>query len=86
MTYRVIQWATGGVGRAAEVEKPPGALEHPRKTPTVKALVWPHGNELCKWEVLPETNQLKVYTDTTWAIGFGVRWLLSRQLNYKTRE
>ncbi len=36
-----------------------------RKGPTVRELVWPRENELCKWEVLPETEQLKVYAEST---------------------
>jgi eukaryotic-like serine/threonine-protein kinase len=46
-------------------------VDHGRKAPAVKELVWPPGHELSKWEVLPETNQLKVYTDATSLLQLG---------------
>lgn len=59
-----------------------------RPVPTVKPLVWPRGCDVCKWEVLPETNQLKVYTDSTALLRLGESaagdWELAatlRQLN-----
>jgi hypothetical protein len=46
------------------VEGPAPAGDRGRKEPAVKELIWPKGHDLCKWEILPETNQLKVYTDS----------------------
>jgi hypothetical protein len=42
-----------------------------RKQPTVKELLWPRERPHCRWEVLPTTNQLQVYTDTTSLLQLG---------------
>jgi serine/threonine protein kinase len=42
-----------------------------RREPTVKELIWPHGKRLSHWEVLPETQQLKVYCESVSLLQLG---------------
>ena len=50
---------------------PPTPVLEKRVVPIVKALVWPSDHEACKWEVLPATNQLRVYVDSVGVLQLG---------------
>ena len=41
------------------------------RKPTVKELLWPGGRDVSKWEILPETNRLKVSTDSAALLQIG---------------
>jgi serine/threonine protein kinase len=47
------------------------AGERTSKAPTVKELLWPKDRAPCRWELLPDTNQLKVYTEATTLLQIG---------------
>jgi hypothetical protein len=56
--------------------------------PVVKELVWPQGTTLSQWEVLPTTQQLKVYCDSVSLLQLGATeaedWELSATLEQVT--
>jgi serine/threonine protein kinase len=70
-----VLWSGPGGSRPTtpleRVTSPGQTIARPGKEPTIRPLLWSKGCEVCKWEVLPETNQLKIYTDSTGLLQLG---------------